>query len=261
MSNQNNQNTLTDEHWQSAFENIAKATRSYMDTQTNREKLLDLELDVKKAKLAEKKVDDKEFRREIAKDIHPHNFIARWAYRISTRIRQHNIRAESLDKFKEKQKEERAEIKSNLQAAMDKQVQLKEEYVKAYKAGDRSWFESAKTNVETINEGTRAARAENIERFDIIKDKVETHKREEAERIARNATRDLTREEIESEYYENYTPPEPSKEREIVPERRQLDLTIAQLEGRIKPQQQRSAPQRARVEPTREEITQDDPAL
>ncbi len=249
----NNTNIRTEEEWLNTFNSTAKATRTYMDTQENRRKLLDLELDVKKAELAEKKIDDKEFRVDVAKMAHPHNFLARWKLRISYRIEQHNNRKNDLNKFKAGQKTEREEIKQNLDKAMKDQVDMKENYVKSYKSRNGAWFESAKTHIQKYNENTREAREENIQRFDTIKDMIDQKKREDAESIKEEAERLPTQDEIDAEYYAGYKAPEAPQANEPIPERRQLDLSIARIEKQIKPQQPISAQQPAKDDPSKQE--------
>ncbi len=241
----NNTNIRTEEEWLNTFNSTAKATRTYMDTQENRRKLLDLELEVKKAELAQKKVDDKEHRISVSKMYHPHNFLARWGRQIRMRITQHNDRKEILNKFKANQKSEREEIKQNLDKAMKDQVDMKENYVKSYKSRTGDWFESAKTHIQKYNENTREAREENIQRFDTIKDMVDEKKRKEAEDI----------DELDAEYYEGYEAPEAPQAKEPIPERRQLDLSIAHIEKQIKPQQPISTQQPTKNAPSRQEIS------
>ena len=143
--------------WENQFNAFDQVSKLYIGTQENRGKILDLKLDVKKAELAERKIEDRAFCAETARSMHPRNFLARWGMHIRLRIRYHNHRKEILEDFKAEQKAERDEIAANIKSAKADFDKTKKAYELARSKGEGSWLEDNRNAVASISATAKAS--------------------------------------------------------------------------------------------------------
>ena len=134
------------------LDDYLEAAKQYQEAQANRKLRLDTELEDKKAELAQKKEDDKEFRRSVAKSAHPINFFARWSLRINYRIQQHSMRKEALEEFKSSQENERRDIQDELRKINEELTTVRNGYAERENSVGNHWQTSIVGKTQRLND-------------------------------------------------------------------------------------------------------------